>query len=234
MAATQKAKGRLGLALWAERRAPALARAMRTRPVLPAESNPLGTVFRGAEGGPLLLLAGERGREPLWLASALAKQLGAVAVVLTDPNTDGVKSAATGAELRADLARVALIGAGDAAAAALATAADPARGFEVARLALLSPTAEADLELGAVPPVFLQSAPGSPTLPVSRALEIDLRESGVAVRPVEYAGLHDAWTRYPRLTPGSARALDDIAAFLRRGFGLEGTFHGVIPGWDLK
>jgi acetyl esterase/lipase len=99
---------------------------------------------------------------------------------------------------------------------------------------LLAPTTAPHAEFGRVPPTFLQSSPQSPTLSVSRSLEIDLREAGVAVRPVEYADLPDAWVRYPRFAGGSKRAVQDVLAFLRRGFGMDGTFSGVIPGWDLR
>jgi acetyl esterase/lipase len=218
---------------------PALARALRPRPSVEPDRHSLGTVYRGADGGPLILIAGERSRDPEWLASSLAKQLGAVAVVVATPSADAMVAAgAAAADFGADDSHVALIGVGDGATAALATAADGGRGFRVDRLVLLSPTnAAVDAahdDLIGVPPVFLQSAPGSLSLPVSRSIELGLREWGVAVRPVEYAGLHEAWTRYPGLAPGSARALADIVAFLRRGFGVEGSFGGTIPGWDLK
>jgi hypothetical protein len=245
---------RLSTALWAERRAPALARRLRPSPVLPGEPGPLGTVYRGtraphADGSPLIVLAGDRGAAPDWLGSALASALGAVSVVLADapeqPEAAGTQAdrvarlvdrlratvvAAT--SLGADSDRIAVIGVGDAAAPSLTVAA-AGQSSLVRRLVLLVPTAAPDLDLGGSPPVFLQSSPQSGSLAVSRSLEIDLREAGVAVRPVEYAGLADAWVRYPRFTPGARRAVEDIVAFLRRGFGIEGTFSGVIPGWDL-
>ena len=232
-----------------------LARLLNPKPVLPGEPVELGTVYRGADAGPLIVLAGDRGAPPDWLGSALATAIGGIAIVLADPRepADGAEHERTDAEtearrdspiasriltavaacasLGADADRVAIVAVGDSAPAALRAAAGrpPAR-----RLVILAPTAASDGDLTGVPPTFLQSSPQSPSLPVSRSLEIDLREAGVAVRPVEYAALPDAWVRYPRFTPGSKRAVEDIAAFLRRGFGLDGTFSGVIPGWDLK
>jgi hypothetical protein len=240
---------RLSAALWAERRLPALARGLRPSPVLPGETGQLGTVYRGTDGGPLLVLAGDPGAAPHWLGSALATALGGVAVVLLDADDEQeagadpragrerlaqrITAAVSGsASLGADAERVAVVGVGDAVAAAL-TAVAAASAPPVRRLVLLAPSAGPDIGLTTVPPTFLQSSPQSPTLSVSRSLEIDLREAGVAVRPVEYAGLADAWVRYPRFARGSKRAVDDVVAFLRRGFGREGTFVGVIPGWDL-
>lgn len=255
MASGPRLPWRLSAALWAERRVPALARRLRPSPVLPSEPGPLGTVYRGARapgavGSPLIVLAGDRGAAPDWLGSALASALGAVSVVLADAQeppdaagteadpvallVDRLRAAVVAAtSLGADADRIAVIGVGDAAAPSLTVAA-PAAPSLVSRLVLLVPTAAPGVELGGTPPVFLQSSPQSGTLAVSRSLEIDLREAGVAVRPVEYAGLPDAWVRYPRFTNGAKRAVEDIVAFLRRGFGIEGTFSGVIPGWDLR
>ena len=226
---------RLSTALWAERRLPALARLLRPSPVLPGEDGPLGTVYGAGKSGPLLVLVGDPGAEPRWLGSALATALGGIPVVIPASDTpgDGIAAAVAAAgSLGADPERVAVLGAGEGAAAALGAAA--AAGSGIRRLVLLAPTSAPRAELSSVPPTFLQSSPQSPTLSVSRALEIDLRESGVAVRPVEYTGLSDAWVRYPRFAKGSKRAVEDILAFLRRGFGMDGTFSGVIPGWDLR
>ena len=226
--------------------------------MLSGESGPHGTVYRASAGGPLLVLVGGPGFEPHWLGSALASTLGGIAVVLPEPEPEpeseaeipaevavhaaAVRSAqvratiASASSLGADPARVGVIGIGHGCTAALDTLAlaEPHTAAAVRRLVLLTPTVAPQTDLGIIPPTFLQSAPQSATLAASRSLEIDLREAGVAVRPVEYIGLPDAWVRYPRFTPGSKRALEDIVTFLRRGFGLAGTFSGEIPGWDLR
>jgi hypothetical protein len=240
---------RLSAALWAERRVPAIASRLRAAPVIPGEAGPHGTVYLGAGSGPLLVLAGDAGAAPEWLGSVLASAVGGAAVVLGDEAESSGAAAERDAETRlidrlaaavanraslaVDPERIAVVGVGDGAAAALRAVS--AAGIQplVRRLVLLAPTSAPRVELGGTPPTFLQSSPQSPTRSVSRSLEIELREAGVAVRPVEYAGLADAWVRYPRFVPGSKRAVEDIAAFLRRGFGLEGTFTTVIPGWDL-
>lgn len=206
-------------------------------------------MYRAARSGPLLVVAGDAGAPPDWLGSALAAALGGVSVVLAveepppSDSGDGQTAAfqplaeriaatvAASGELEADADRVAVLGIGGAAASALTAAGTQPL---VRRLVLLVPTTAPAAGFGGVPPTFLQSSPHSATRSVSRALEIDLREAGVAVRPAEYAGLPDAWARYPKLAPGSKRAVEDIVAFLRRGFGLDGTFSGVIPAWDLK
>jgi hypothetical protein len=248
MASGSRTPWRLSAALWAERRVPALARRLRPSPILRGEPRPIGTVFRGGESGPLLVLAGDAGAAPDWLGSALATALGGIAVVLTDEPSaadataedpgqrqgrlaDRLTAAVeAGAALGTDPDRVAVVGVGHAVAAALAaTRSQPL----IRRLVLLTPAAAPEPRFDGLPPTFLQSSPHSPTRSVGRSLEIDLREAGVAVRPVEYVGLHDAWVRYSQFAPGSKRAVQDIVAFLRRGFGMEGTFSGVIPGWDL-
>ncbi|MDQ4138815.1 MAG: hypothetical protein M3116_08240, partial [Actinomycetota bacterium] len=71
--------------LWAERRAPALARRLQPSPVLPGESGSHGTVYRGASGGPLLILVGDGTRGAHWLGSVFASALGGVAVVVPEP-----------------------------------------------------------------------------------------------------------------------------------------------------
>ena len=207
-----------------------------------------GSVYRGAAGGPLLVLVGEAGSEPHWLGSALARALDGVAVVMSaagaESGVDGgdtertririLDVIASAASLGADPGRVAVVGVGDGCAAALVTLAEPLTAPGVRRLVLLTPTSAPPIEFGGVPPTFLQSAPESATLAASRSLEIDLRNAGVAVRPVEYTGLPDAWVRYPNFTRGSKRAVEEIVAFLGRGFGMAGTFPIEIPGWDLK
>jgi hypothetical protein len=254
MASGSRLPWRLSAALWAERRVPALARRLRPSPVVAGETGPHGTVYRGVGSGPLVVVVGNPGAPPDWLGSALATALGGAAVVLRDPaDGSGTSDAdpdpearrmrlaellsltvADAARLGADPDRVAVLGAGAGAAAALTAVSAATIQPLVRRLVLLAPTTAPRIELVGIPPAFLQSSPQSPTLGVSRSLEIDLRKAGVAVRPVEYAGLPDAWVTYPRFAPGSKRAVEDIVAFLRRGFGLDGTFSGVIPGWDLK
>lgn len=233
---------------------PALARRLQPSPVLPGEPCPYGAVYRHTASGPLLVLTGDAATSPDWLGSVLAAALGAAAVVV-NPGADRPSGSADDsdpdqvlrrselvsgalahpASLDADPSRVAVIGVGVGAAAALRAV--TALGIEppVRRLVLLAPaSAPTDIELGGTPPTFLQSSPLSATLSVSRSLEVVLRDAGVAVRPVEYAQLPDAWVRYPSSAPGSKRAVDDLVGFLRRGFGMEGTFSGVVPGWDLK
>ncbi|MFC0681882.1 hypothetical protein ACFFGH_28955 [Lysobacter korlensis] len=254
MASRSGSSWRLSAALWAEHRLPGLARMLQPSAVLPGELGPHGIVYRGADGGPLLVLVGGAAFEPLWLGSALASALGGVAVVVPEQDAGSLPAGALeetadepevrGAQiraaiasaptLRADAERVAIVGVGDGCSAALLTVAAPATASAVRRLVLLTPTSAPKAEFGRVPPTFLQSAPQSATLAASRSLEIDLRDAGVAVRPVEYTGLPDAWVRYPRFAPGSKRAVGDIVAFLRRGFGMTGTFSVEIPGWDLK
>ena len=160
-----------------------------------------------------------------WLAGSLALRLGAevlVAARLGDPT-----ASLAAARSASDALPVAVVGEADAAPAAIEAA--RASG---ARLALLYPAALDGVEPAGIPTTLIQAAGSGAARPEVVRFDRALRLAGVAVRETEYADVTDGWARRRRRSSGSARALDDLVAFLDRGIGQASTFD-VIPGWDL-
>lgn len=211
-----------------------------------------GTVWRGKadENLPLMVIFTRSPAAMAWVASSIAVTLPAVVVVTgTDDaaHTAMDRITAWAPAAGADAARIGVIGESDAAAAALEAciepdaedSAHPARTPSpgVARLALISPilsepVAPAWREVDGLPPTLLQFSRTSAFAAAIVDLEVRLRATGVAVRAIDYGTLGDGWARYPKAVRGSRQGLDDLLGFLRRGFGVESTFH-KIPGWDL-
>ena len=199
-----------------------------------------GSVWRaGGDGQPLIVVFSPHPAAMAWLASSIAVSLPAAVVVAssaTDPRATVAAASHAASSLGADPERLAIIGESDAAGAALLACASGAGAAH--RLALISPhlpdepDRPSEVSFDEVPPVLLQFSRDGVGAVAITALERRLRGAGVAVRAIDYARLADHWARYPRAVRGSARGLDDLVAFLRRGFAVESTF-GVIPGWDL-
>ncbi len=211
-------------ALWAERHAQWLTSLHRSRPVLTGQEYALGTVYRSEHGspgvlGPLLVHCSDFPRSAGWFASVLAVRLGGTAVVPGVGSASGIlaEASASARALGADEQKIVLIGEGDAVSAVLQAAADAREGnASPARLVLLHPNRLPSFDLAGLPPTFVQGSPASEVPSVSRALEMDLSEAGVAVRGVEYPQLPDGWARYPKWVSGADAVLDDIESFLRR------------------
>jgi hypothetical protein len=167
-----------------------------------------------------------------WLASRIAVQLSASVLVTTsESNPAGILDwvhTRTATVSNESTPPIGVIGVGAASALAVLAAADP----RVSRLALISPTQLGPLPEAAIPPTLLQFTRSGINSSQIRLLDDQLRTSGTAVRATDYLTVSEDWARYPRAARGAQRGLDDLMAFLRRGFGTEATFH-VIPGWDL-
>lgn len=167
-----------------------------------------------------------------WLASSIATALPATVVVAKTPDDPHSTLRTVQSELEPDASRLGVIGEGTAASAAIVAASAGQR------LALVSPEFPSSRNrsgmpsLDGVPPTLLQFARNGASGGVIRDLETTMRDAGIAVRATDYTGIADGWARFPKAVRRSDRALDDLLAFLRRGFGTESTFQ-VIPGWDL-
>ncbi|WP_165069294.1 alpha/beta hydrolase family protein [Marisediminicola senii] len=244
-----------------EKRMPALLPAMATRAVRGAvsRSTDLGTVWssdavargagaRGAAATPagadspdaavapealvaphaLVIYLTRRPRDSRWLAGSLAVRLGAV--VLVPRSLDDADTVVERAhrQLGTDPARTTIV----AEAAAAGAAAEACRSSSVSRLALLYPTGLAASTVAGLPTTLIQAAQSGENRAAVVAIETAMRRAGIAVRETEYADIRDGWARYPAVTGGSKRALNDLVAFIERGMGRDSTFV-VIPGWDL-
>lgn len=224
---------KLRFARWAEQRTPRLWAAVGARPVrgVTTAAVPAGTLWTVTESAFLVVLLTSAPRPARWLASSLAARLGAV-VFVPDPTADVPLLAKSIGELcrtfALDPAHTVLVGEGDGAHRAAALCGR----VPAARIALLYPPGLPDADALAFPTTLIQSAANGQHRSAVVALDTALRRAGVAVRETEYLNIPDGWARYPRATPGSRRALDDLVAFLERVVGTAATFE-VIPGWNL-
>ena len=225
----------LSFVRWAERHAPGLAAGAaspRVRGVTAVRSGQ-GTLWR-SDGEParcLVLRFSEHPSGLRWLAGSVAARLrGLVYAAGPDEDaasaTEHARGIALDRGLDAGLSAVVAEG-GRAEAGALASRMLPA-----SRLVLIAPPGMPGLEPAGLPTTLLQASQSTADRAGVVALEMAMRRAGVAVRETEYRDIGDEWARYPRAVPGSRRALDDLVAFLERGFGQQSTFE-VIPGWDL-
>jgi hypothetical protein len=226
--------------------APALVRRMFVgKPVAGARSQTtdVGVTWRPAVTAtiPLIVVFSAEPRSLAWISSSLASALPAVVVIaasLDHPADTLAAAQAIAADLGADAGRVGIIGEGDAAAAALeaATVSAPTTSTSadrtVDRVALISPHSLPPDPAESTPPTLLQFTQGGSSATEADAWERRVKQSGVAVRSIDYIAVGDGWVRYPRAIRGSRRAHTDLLAFFRRGLGDDSTFH-VIPGWDL-
>ena len=223
---------RLRLVEWAERGAPSLTRAFTTPAVRGAQatSSPDGVLHLPRDGTPgvLVVLFPDILATSRWLAGSLASRLRAT-VLVADPEHDPASILARAlTTLESVPSTTAVVGEGGGADAAVRAS----TAVRVARLALLYPPPLVVDDPAALPTTLLQAAREGENRSATVALDAILRRAGVAVRETEYERIPDGWARHPRVAPGSARALDDLVAFLERGLGVPSTF-GVIPGWDL-
>lgn len=204
-------------------------------------STPLGDLWHPPTENelPLIVIFSTEPRSMRWVASSLAAALPAAVLIAADPNAvrgEGsvnapalalIAAVSSVPGVRIDVARVGIVGEGDAAAAALHAAS-----FSAHRLALISPRELGDEVVDGIPTTLLQFAQSGESASVSTLWERRLRDAAVAVRAIDYTAVGDGWVRYPRAIHGSRRGYGDLLAFFRRGLGDESTFT-VIPGWDL-
>ncbi len=220
--------------------APALARALGTPPVRGSVGERHGDKMLWRSSTPpralVVYLTGSPGLSR-WLAGSIANRLSAL-VLVRDPMTHRLTTADiencrfSGGSNLSESAPTVVVGEADAASAAI----ELSVAVRAIRLALLYPTAVRDFRAASeslVPTTLVQAAATGDHRADVVALDSAWRRAGIAVRETEYSDVDDGWARYPRVTKGSGRALDDLIGFLDRGMGQASTFD-VIPGWDLR
>lgn len=219
------------LALAAERRLPRLSRVFAGRESGAATRtvHEFGTVWRGGSRSerPVVVYFTDQPDAAGWFASRLAARLGAVVLVpdsLGTPYRTLVRAYFDAREWRADGTRIAVIGSGEGATAALLATIDARdeRRPVVERLALLHPPALPSVEVTNLPPTLVLADAGAAE--VARALEHNLRTAGVWTELAEYPALPTFWLSRPVLAPDADEVLAEVADFTGRGFGLESTF----------
>lgn len=219
------------LALAAERRLPRLARVYAGRESAAATRtvHEFGVVWRGGSRAqrPVVVHLAERPETAGWFASRLAARLGAVVLVpdsLETPYRTLVRAYFDAKEWRADGTRLALIGDGAGATAALLAAIDARdeRRPSIERVTLLRPQSLPSVEVTNLPPTLVVA--GADSLPTAEALEHNLRTAGVWTELSTRPALPAFWSTRPVLVPEADDVLAEVADFTGRGFGLESTF----------
>ncbi len=203
--------------------------------------------YRAARGAdlPLVLFfpdaaSGKKSGE--WISSWLAAAISGIVLEVrpksaVDSNLILDWAGTYAGSVGASVERIAVLGSGAGADAALASFAPLATGLASStsptRLVMVSPTVAAFS--GGVPPtlptVLLQvSRPKIGRHPSVAVLE-GLKDAGSPARIIEYLGKERDWVTSPRSVRSAPERLLDTITFLRRG--LVDDSYAIVPNWDM-